>query len=210
MSSEEEITKHITELLREYIPRLQLEHWDIRTENAPTDEEASLAGALARPEYRQLRIHFDVPTFTTGDSVEEVVCHELVHALTWPLAAFAHQLCHNNKDLLEVCRYFEEQVTTHVADVITRYHRDLRAAAGGSLPKLTLGGNFQPMIPFGIQEDVKDATQKRKRPRHNRAEHRDGDQRGQATEAGGGHRVQQGGPVPQTEGKGQAEGEVTS
>jgi hypothetical protein len=90
--------------------RLGLQHWKF-TVTFGTDADGADAACMAQPEYRNATLHFDL-TKVPLEELDHYVCHEILHALVWPLANCAHAMAGGDKSKEEWVRTEEESLVT--------------------------------------------------------------------------------------------------
>lgn len=134
MSLDSELQEEIQRVSKEIQEVLGLDRWDIRLEVSRLDD--ARACCQADPEYKNAVLTFDPEKLRTGDDLQEVIVHEHVHCLLWPLHAVAEQqskalqalMDEDNKNaqgpmLDERVRYAAECATTDFGWVITKLWR---------------------------------------------------------------------------------------
>lgn len=126
--------EHISAQLEKIREALGLDRWTITPTIGPLED--SRAACAAMPEYREAKIILDLEKLQTGDDIDEILCHEATHCITWPLHAVAEHLANALADsmpkshqdamralLQEQVRVAAEQVTTDVGHIILRHLR---------------------------------------------------------------------------------------
>ena len=94
------VKEAIASFIEEWIPIMRLDHWDI---TYTWDETDDIATAHARPRYLRLGLAFNVPRIMSeldmrkSFNLEELVVHELCHALTWRLWDLVDQFTNSDK-----------------------------------------------------------------------------------------------------------------
>ena len=107
------LARVVDDLLAKMRPALGLDRWQITVITAAEGDDA--ASCSAQPEYRIATVHVNPDKLDTGDELDEIVAHELVHALIWPLSNAADDLRIAVGELLPeaqrgaINRYLEEQ-----------------------------------------------------------------------------------------------------
>jgi len=116
-----ELHDRIREVFEDYRELMGLHRWVIRFANGRPDDLDPCKGAcLAMPEYREATLVFDLERFETGDDIEEMVVHEMVHCLTWEIVHVAEVLAMDDPRLKEWVRFTEERHTTDLAEAFIR------------------------------------------------------------------------------------------
>lgn len=100
--------------------RLGLSDWTVVVTFERDEESGSEAFCIAAPEYRHVRVNFDVTKWKASEDLDAMVCHELLHAVVWPLASWAETLTGGDPAKLEVCRREEEGLVTALQQIIRR------------------------------------------------------------------------------------------
>jgi hypothetical protein len=95
--------------IRWWIPRLQLQAWDITVSLGPIEVDA--AECDASPEYLNAAIRLD-PAKVPDADLEAYVVHELLHCHTWGLTHAAEVLAGTDPKLLEWVRKEQESLCT--------------------------------------------------------------------------------------------------
>lgn len=111
-------------LVKKWISALDMDRWKIAVRFNEEPQENS-AGCIAKPEYREAMITFNLANLSSERDLEEHVVHELVHCITWPLTEVADTYAQDVKSQ-GVARWADvatEQVTTDVADIILKLVR---------------------------------------------------------------------------------------
>jgi hypothetical protein len=121
------MTSRLTELVEEYRAVCRLQDWAIRVAVGPTKDPARGA-CSAMPEYREADVVFDVESWETGDDAEEIVSHEVVHCVTWPLMHVAEELAGEDTVRQEWVRVETERTNTDVAQIILKQVRRAKKA----------------------------------------------------------------------------------
>lgn len=81
-------------MIEKWQPIVGLSEWEIKV--LVSDIFSSHGSSTAEPRYRQLTLTFNPKRIEEDDlDLEELVIHELVHALTWRLWEFAEQMLTN-------------------------------------------------------------------------------------------------------------------
>jgi hypothetical protein len=125
--TEPTLPEHIAAFVEEMREPLGLDRWDVRVIVGPLTDSRANCGA--QPEYKEATITVDLDRLQTGDDLEELLCHELCHALIWPLHNVAEYLAPENARFQqEMIREAAERVTTDVGQIVLRYYRRLKAA----------------------------------------------------------------------------------
>lgn len=99
---------------------LGLSTWKIEVTFDRDEDDGSEAFCVAAPEYRHVRVNFDVSKWKPSESLDHMVCHELLHAVVWPLASWAEAMTGGDPVKLEACRREEEGLVTALQHIITR------------------------------------------------------------------------------------------
>jgi hypothetical protein len=133
------ITQYIVETIGKLQEPLGLAGWTIQPEHGTLD--GAKASCVAMPEYKQATLSFDAEKLQTGDELDEIIVHEMMHMHTWPIHAVAESLAHLASELLpkyaqvpardkflEEARQAGEDTNTQVGFVVIRLLRRLWAA----------------------------------------------------------------------------------
>ena len=108
----------IAAVVKEWAPRLDMQHWKIVID---ASLEAHLATCEAEPQYMEATLSFNPQRLTTDiqteRELEELVLHELVHARLWALANLLHGHDENERRMLE---FLEEEAVTQVTGALLR------------------------------------------------------------------------------------------
>lgn len=105
--------------VRHWQKRLKLQHWELEVQFGPEADGAS-AACMAQPEYRRAVLQFDL-TKIPAAQLEYFVCHELLHALVWPLANAGHALAKGDPAAIEWVRTEEESLVTTLEHLLVEY-----------------------------------------------------------------------------------------
>jgi len=112
------LSERVALVIGEWQHRLLLDNWTILCEYTETQH---LATCEAEPEYLSAILRFNVERIEKEIHndllLEELVLHELVHAVMWPLANMWRGLDENGQRVVE---YFEEQAVTVVTKALLR------------------------------------------------------------------------------------------
>lgn len=106
--------------LRYWIPRLQLQAWEITGSIAPMEKDA--AECDAAPEYLNAAVRID-PEKVPVEDLEATVVHELIHCHTWRLTNVAEVLARGDPALLEWVRTEQETLATNLERVFLALDR---------------------------------------------------------------------------------------
>lgn len=130
---------HIIESVERLKEPLGLTGWTVKLEHGPL-EDAKAANS-SEPEYKHAVIAFDLTKLTTGDELDEIIVHEMMHSHTWPIFEEAENLIDLvlgfvpdamraplKKYLDEKVRYAGEDANTQVGFVVIRLLRRLTEA----------------------------------------------------------------------------------
>jgi len=99
---------------------LGLAGWTIVVTFDRDDDDGSEAFCGAAPEYRHVRLNFDISKWKASEDLDAMVCHELLHAVVWPLASWAEALTGGDPVKLEACRREEEGLVTALQHILAR------------------------------------------------------------------------------------------
>ena len=140
LSPDLSIGQYIIDKVNEWQEPLGLQGWQIHLEHGAID---SKGGCVAEPEYKRMVLSFNLDRLETGDELDEIIAHEMMHGPTWPLWETAEQIMHLALDLAppklreplkahlsEQIRYAGEDVTTQVGFTAIRLLRRLAAIQG--------------------------------------------------------------------------------
>lgn len=122
------VKAEILRLKELWIPILRLQNWDI---SVTFDEKEDLATADSLPRYLRLGLSFNVPRvmseLETRDyfDLEELVVHELCHALTWRMWDLVDQFTNSDKAWKFVTTEIHEEAVTNIGHALVRAHRSL-------------------------------------------------------------------------------------
>lgn len=130
---------HIIESVERLKEPLGLTGWTLKLEHGPL-EDAKAANS-SEPEYKHAVIAFDLEKLATGDELDEIIVHEMMHSHTWPIFEEADNLIDLvigfvpdamqaplKKYLDEKVRYAGEDANTQVGFVVIRLLRRLAKA----------------------------------------------------------------------------------
>lgn len=129
---------HIIELVEKLKEPLNLDRWVIKLEHGPLDDTAACS---AMPEYKTATLGFNLEKLATGDELDEIVVHEMMHCHTWPTFDLAEALGNAMSEMApktmraplraiwtEQVRLAGEDVNTQVSFVVLKLLRRLWAA----------------------------------------------------------------------------------
>lgn len=118
---------------------LNLDRWFIKLEHGPLED--ARAACSAEPEYKSATIAFDLDKLQTGDELDEIIVHEMMHPHSWPIFQEAENLADLAADLApkpmrdglrtylkEKVRYAGEDANTQIGFVTIKLLRRLAAA----------------------------------------------------------------------------------
>jgi hypothetical protein len=91
--------------------RLRLTDWAFKIEFGKIDDDETDAACSAQPEYRYCVLHFNLAHIPMAE-LDDFVCHEMIHALVWPLGNAAHAMAAGDKTKEEWVRTEEEGLVT--------------------------------------------------------------------------------------------------
>jgi len=130
-----ELARHIVDMVAKLTEPLGYTGWSILTQVGTLD---STAACEAEPEYKRMKLLFDLDKLQTGDEVDEIIVHEMMHPQTWAQWDTAEGIAHMAADmapewmrealrtkLLEDIRYSGEDVATQVGFTTIRLLRRL-------------------------------------------------------------------------------------
>jgi hypothetical protein len=133
------LNEHIITTVNRLQEPLGLSGWTIQLEHGPL--EGAKASCEASPEYKQATLSFDTDKLVTGDELDEIIVHEMMHMHTWPTHKLAEDLATLVSDmapeymqaplkgkLLEEVRQAGEDANTQVGFTVIRLLRRLWAA----------------------------------------------------------------------------------
>lgn len=110
------LKEQILKLIHAWRPILDLENWVFYID---WSERKILAGCTADPEYKQVKLHFNLPKIARLMKVEldleELVVHELTHIPLWLLSRGL-----KSRDLNRQEEFCEENTTTTVSRALIR------------------------------------------------------------------------------------------
>ncbi len=118
----------IASYIEEWISILRLDHWDI---TYTWDEKVNIANALAQPRYLRLSLSFNVPRILSeleerkSFNLEELVVHELCHALTWRLWEFLEQYTNGDKVSEFISEEIHEEAVTNIGWALVNARRTI-------------------------------------------------------------------------------------
>lgn len=117
-SSSRDWLQEIAAWVREWAPRLDLQHWEIEVN---FDEDVHQATCTAEPQYMHAVVSFNPERLNleieTERQLEELVLHELVHARLWTLANMFAGLDENGQRMVE---FLEEEAVTQMTGALLR------------------------------------------------------------------------------------------
>jgi hypothetical protein len=132
------LPEHITATVERLKEPLGLTGWSIQIETGDIDAKATCS---AQPEYKQILLSFNLDRLETGDELDEIIVHEMMHPHTWTLFQEAEDLATvaaaaspeavreaMKAYLLEKVRFAGEDAATQVGFVTIRLLRRLWAA----------------------------------------------------------------------------------
>lgn len=110
--------QHVTNVFEKLRPYYGLnDQWQVQIVNSPLTEDEGRACCEAEVEYSSATIKLDFNRLRTGDDVEELLCHELVHIplgwlheQAWQLAGLAGNLLKPTHQCNATVEYLKEQV----------------------------------------------------------------------------------------------------
>lgn len=113
-----DLGQQVESLLREWAPHLGLAGWTI---DFSLDEDKFLATAESQPRYRTIQLTFN-PTRIQKENanLEELVIHELVHALSWRLWKLSEKFVelHTQTNTHEVWDWVLEEIHEEFVTII--------------------------------------------------------------------------------------------
>ena len=133
-----ELARHVREKIAELQEPLNYAGWSILP---TTGSLESMAACEAEPEYKRMRLFFDLEKLQTGDEVDEIIVHEMMHGHTMPTFDLAERYSDLVADMApehmreplraslhEEVRLAGEDVATQVGFVVVKLLRRLWAA----------------------------------------------------------------------------------
>lgn len=133
------ITEHIIGMVERLKEPLGLNGWTIKVDAGTLDD--GRAACDAWPEYKHAVLTFDLEKLETGDELDELIVHEMMHPLTWPIHKEAEDLADLAANMLpesarepmrikfqEEVRQAGEDANTQVGFIAIRLLRRLWAA----------------------------------------------------------------------------------
>ena len=129
---------HIIKTVHDLQEPLNLDRWIIKLEHGDLPDTAACS---AMPEYKQATIGFNLDKLATGDELDEIIVHEMMHCHTWPSFELAELLAKLVSEMLpepvraatyeawmEQVRLVGEDTNTQVSYVVIKLLRRLWAA----------------------------------------------------------------------------------
>lgn len=133
------LADHIIQTVERLKEPLNLDRWFIKLEHGPLED--ARAACSAEPEYKSATLAFDLDKLQTGDELDEIITHEMMHPHTWATFQLAENLADLVADstpehmreaqrvfLKEQVRVAGEDVNTQVSFVVIKLLRRLAAA----------------------------------------------------------------------------------
>lgn len=104
-------------LVEFYRRPLGLDRWDLEIVEGAGLEDDAEALCHAQPEYRRATVYFDLAKIPERKRARYVL-HEMIHCLTWPMAAVAEPLAKGGKFKLKALSDAHEFVTTDFEHIL--------------------------------------------------------------------------------------------
>lgn len=110
------LDKQIRQYVKNWVPIIGLEHWDIKISYKNDHDSNNLATAQTQQHYYELHVIFNRPKVKTlsNRELEKLVVHELCHA---PLSSLGDGHGHKSDKLVH---YLDEQATSNFALALLR------------------------------------------------------------------------------------------
>lgn len=110
--------EHIRRMVDAVKGPLRLQDWIIEVQVQRMSAKDGKAGCVAKPEYKEATLYFDLRRIPLAD-LWPFVLHEMLHIHIWKLAAVGERLAGTDTKHLEAVNWEEEALATELERLLT-------------------------------------------------------------------------------------------